>query len=229
MMREINLKCFGVAHTNFGLPERKCYLVILLLLIFTGCRKDGPMVHPSNNVDTGGQVTRIEALGPYSQAEAIVILKLYNPEGKFETTNGYRLYRITYRTKNFDGAPIEVSGLMAVPDTTNIKGVVSYHHGTNPDRKNVISNATHLNPEGLVISSIFSGNGYVLLAPDYIGLGVSTEVPTYLHTATTVQTIIDFIKAGSTVLKDLTKMQSTNLFLVGFLRAAVLLQGSIAS
>ena len=195
-------------------------LILLLSVVVFSCKKqditkqDTIKIEEIFSIDYAGQINKIEILGYYSVADAANFLQIANLNGRTEATTGFFMYRMTYKSKNFDNTDIWVSGLMAVPDNKNIKGVVSYQHGTNPDRNNVPSKPSL--EEGIPISSVFAGNGYILLAPDYIGLGVSKEIPTYLHTTSTVNNIIDFIKIGSKTINYLTNGQNKNLYLAGF-------------
>ncbi|NJN34136.1 MAG: hypothetical protein HC817_07695 [Saprospiraceae bacterium] len=148
------------------------------LVLFANCQKEDILnADKISGINYAGQVNKIETLGYYSKAEAVTILGLADLPGKVETSCGFYLYRVTYKTKNWNNTDIWVSGLLSVPDTKDIKGLVSYQHGTNPDRNNTASKPTPL--EGLGLSSLFAGNGYVLVAPDYIGLGTSQEIHPY--------------------------------------------------
>jgi hypothetical protein len=194
---------------------KKIFFNLLIVIGLSSCQKeDAAKVDPFAGIDFGGQVTKIETLGQYSKTDAALYLQLANLPYKVETTTGFSLYRITYTTKNWDNRAILVSGLLGLPDTKDIKGIVSYHHGTNVDRNEAPSKPTP--QEGIGISSIFAGDGYILLAPDYIGLGVSKEIPTYLNTPVTVNTVIDFLKIGSKILSKLTDGKNTNLYATGF-------------
>jgi hypothetical protein len=190
-------------------------VIVCLAMMLTSCQKDDSLkVDKILTFDYGGQVNKIETLGYYSAADAVSLLQLSNLKGKIETTSGFYLYRLTYKSKNFDNTAIWVSGLLAVPESKNIKGIVSWQHGTNPDRNEAPSKPTPA--EGIAISALFAGNEYILLAPDYIGLGSSQLTPTYLHTQSTVNAAIDFINIGSVILKKLTTGSNSNLYLTGF-------------
>ena len=191
------------------------FLTILLCTLITSCNKDNNIkVDKILNIDFGGQVNKIETLGYYSLSDAVTFLQLANIPNKTETTNGFYLYRITYKTKNYNNNDLWVSGLIAIPDCKEIKGLVSYQHGTIADRNYAPSKPSP--DEGIGIASVFAGNGYILLAPDYIGLGISTEVPTYLHNSSTVNAAIDFIEIGAVVLNNFTSGKNSNLYLAGY-------------
>lgn len=204
------------------------YKLLLCFAIFVSltlacCSRYSFDVNRIASINFNGSVEKIETIGYYSSADAVVFLNLAGLPGKIETTCGFYLYRVTYRTKNYDNTNIWVSGLLAIPDSKEIKGIVCYQHGTNPERANAPSKPS--TDEGIGISSVFAGNNYILLIPDYIGLGVSNEIPTYLHSASTIQCVLDFISVGEKILTEYTNGQNSNLYLVGFSQGACATSG----
>jgi len=91
---------------------------------------------------------------------------------------------ITYGALNVGGVPVTVSGGIVVPEigASSIKGIVLYFHGTTVQRTNIPSNfITPANPngnnQGMLLAAIWASQGYVVVMPDYIGLGVDTADP----------------------------------------------------
>jgi len=128
--------------------------------------------------------------------------------------NGATLYRLTYWTTRYDGVPTVASGLVAVPTAESFRGVVSYQHGTNTNR-----HATPSQPslgEGVLGAAILAGGDYLLVAPDYIGLGVSQETHTYLHAENTANAVIDLLRAANRFTEWLHKPWPESLYLIGF-------------
>jgi len=135
------------------------------------------------------------------------------PEG-VSVHNGAKLYRLKYWTKRYDGVPTVASGLVAIPTVASFRGVVSYQHGTNTNR-----HATPSQPslgEGVLGAAIFSGAGYLFVAPDYVGLGASPEIHTYLHAESTANTVIDLLRAANRFTEWLHKQWPESLYLIGF-------------
>ncbi|MDE4959584.1 lysophospholipase, partial [Francisella tularensis subsp. holarctica] len=66
-----------------------------------------------------------------------------------------------------------VSGLLMMPDTDSPKGVILYYHTTVFDNSAVPSNFS--NDKSLIFevtyAAIYAANGYIVVAPDYIGQG----------------------------------------------------------
>jgi dienelactone hydrolase len=94
------------------------------------------------------------------------------------------------------------------------RGVVSYQRGTNPLRTEVPS--TPSVQEGLLGAAIFAGRGYIYLAADYIGGGVSHDLHPYYHAETTANAVVDLLRAA----RDWTRAQGMTyprpLLLTGF-------------
>jgi pimeloyl-ACP methyl ester carboxylesterase len=185
---------------------------ILLLQIFSGC---SPRIKISKVKELIPELRSVnfESKGIYPEPVIKYFIKKIETPDKINITSGIELYKVAYYTKDEEDKKILVSGLLALPRNKKIKGVVSYHHGTNNDRFDAPSRPSR--EEGLAISAIFAGGGYLCLIPDYIGFGVSTEVHTYLHVETTVNAVVDFLKLGSEICTLLTKSPINDLFLVG--------------
>ncbi len=194
---------------------KKIVWIFILAFSISSCTKqDISQPEKLFSIDFGGRVKKIETLRYCTATDAVLFLQDADLVGEVSTNCGFYLYRVTYLTQNFDNQDIWVSGLLAVPDNEQIKGLVSYQHGTILNRTNAPSAPSYR--EGMVIASIFAGNGYILLAPDYIGLGKSLEVPTYLHMPSTVNSVVDFIEIGSDIISEITDGANKNLFLVGY-------------
>jgi hypothetical protein len=92
--------------------------------------------------------------------------------------------KITYGAINVGGAPVTVSGGIVVPElaAASIKGIVLFFHGTTVQRSNVPSNfITAGNPggsySGMLLAAVWASQGYVVVMPDFIGLGDDTADP----------------------------------------------------
>ena len=91
----------------------------------------------------------------------------------------------------------QVSGGLIMPqgiDKTKLKGVVTYFHGTTFDKSTVPSNYT---PEMQLTAELFASQGYIVVAPDYIGQGVDWQNvhPYVLYPQVSAKTAIDMLAA----------------------------------
>lgn len=110
---------------------------------------------------------------------------------------GAKAYRILYRSTDFNGRPVAVSGAIIYPDAPSSKprDVVAWAHPTT----GVVSRcAPTLVP---VIAGTIQGidplidAGYVIVATDYVGLGTADHHP-YLVGASAARSVLDSVRAA---------------------------------
>ena len=102
------------------------------------------------------------------------------------------LYKITYHTPDVNGNDHIASGLLCIPkDETTIFPLACYQHGTVGGRADVPSNLQG----GYTLALILAGTGYVVAAPDFLGLGDSPGVHPYVHAATEASVGVDILRA----------------------------------
>ncbi len=103
------------------------------------------------------------------------------------------LYDVTYETVDPYGSTILASGAILVPiGHTNAAALVAYDHGTSIEKSDVPSEP---NLEG-ILASAFAADGYIAVAPDYLGLGASPGFHPYLHAATEASATMDLLRAA---------------------------------
>ena len=131
--------------------------------------------------------------------------------------NAVLLYRVTYSTvvPERGNKPITASGLLAIPDTKDVSfPMVSYQHGTVYGKQEVPSFPDQSSETQLMIAQ-FAGQGYLVIAADYFGLGLSTEPEGYMVKASHQQATYDMLLASRAVL-DHMKLTSSKLFVSGW-------------
>jgi len=168
---------------------------------------------------------RYDEIGTYDLSKLKAILNEERQSegfGKFpveypESKNAVKLYRIRYESviPEQDNKPTVASGLVAVPATKSDRyPLLSYQHGTTFGRTTCPSHPENSYETRLMIAR-FAGNGYVLIAPDYFGKGLSTEPDSYTVRDSTRQACLDMLNASKHVLADL-KVNTGKLFLTGW-------------
>ena len=128
---------------------------------------------------------------------------------------GITVYKITYYT-TFQGEPQVASGLVCVPLAEGPFPLMSYQNGTNTEH----SNAPSENPDNqlyLLLESMAS-TGFVIAIPDYIGFGSSANTfHPYLHKESTVQTVVDMLRAVKELTQNYLDVSLTNdLYISGY-------------
>ena len=188
-------------------------LIPLAALVLAACSQAPALPAYHGDPHQPGSVVRVEPVGSYP-AFALRILLWYAGLGApVPVANGIDLYRVNYWSET-NGKPVLVSGLMSVPDNAASRGTVLWLHGTNTDRRRSIS--TPSLQEGVAASGVFAGGGYLMLAPDLVGLGVSKGPQAYLYDASTVPVTLDLLRAAQRVTKDLHRRWNPNLYITGF-------------
>lgn len=184
------------------------------LWLSMGCSDpDAVDIRAVGHLDYEGRIERIETLGRYTALDTTLLFQLIPVSGRIAVENDYFLYRVAYPTENVRGGQTTVSALIAIPSDRNIKGIVSWHHGTQTNRKFSISIPS---AEGLGIAGLFAGDGYILVAADYIGLGLNHETHPYYHWPSTVTTLIDLLSIAEIMLDGIAANPDRDLYLSGF-------------
>ena len=90
------------------------------------------------------------------------------------------VYRLTYQTVDPKGHITPASGALMVPSgsdagCTGPRPLVVYAHGTTTDRQFDMSQLVASdNPEGVLLAAVFAAEGYIVVAPNYLGYDSST-------------------------------------------------------
>jgi hypothetical protein len=161
-----------------------------------------------------GSVASVEAVGGYPGWVLRALIWSQGLADVVPTQYGVSLYRVEYWTTAPDGRRVRASGLVAFPRADALRGVVSFQHGTASERSAAPSTPDPNN--GVVAAAVFAGHGYLLVAPDYIGLGTSTEPHPYYHTASIANAVVDLLHASREVVAAAGFAWPDALFLAGF-------------
>lgn len=110
-----------------------------------------------------------------------------------DATYDVDLYKILYETPDIHGVLDTASGLLIVPSTIeDTYPLLCYQHGTVNGRLDVPSELEG----GAELAILFGGLGYVVVAPDYLGLGEARGVHPYVHADTEASAAIDMLRAA---------------------------------
>jgi len=133
---------------------------------------------------------------------------------------GLKGYKITYYTKNENNVLVKATGLLMYPNVNyQLSTIVSDHPATD-SRNNVPSNLKGIKKFGFVIELSYVLNGYILMAPDYVGMGSGDGIHPYIDVATEAGATIDFITAANNVLAQLKVKRYDEYFLAGYSQGA---------
>lgn len=127
--------------------------------------------------------------------------------------NGVDIYEVVYKMPWIDGTMINASGVYFVPvGMTEPVPRLVYNHGTiiKPPR-----NGFDYNGESQ-ISLMFSTDGYAVMAPDYVGLGLGEKQHLYVHADSEADAGIYFMKAAEEINKEIGLSFNDQLFISGY-------------
>ena len=124
-------------------------------------------------------------VGSYSPSDLLTLLG-QNELGKTFLQLAYTpkctvtVYHLTYETVDPQGNLTGASGALMVPSgsdsgCTGARPVVLYAHGTNTDRDfDIATLDPSSNAEGVLLAAVFAAEGYIVVAPNYLGYDTST-------------------------------------------------------
>lgn len=133
---------------------------------------------------------------------------------------GLKGYKITYYTKNENNNLVKATGLLMYPNVGFKLSTVVSDHGTTDSRHNVPSNFKGALTAGFVVELSYVLNGYILMAPDYVGMGDGEGVHPYVDYATEAGATLDFITAANKALVQLGVKRYDEYFLAGYSQGA---------
>jgi len=133
---------------------------------------------------------------------------------------GLKAYKITYYTKNENNTLVKATGLVMYPNVNYKLSTVVSEHGTTDTRDNVPSNLRGTLYGGFVVELSYALNGYIVMAPDYVGMGSGDGVHPYVHYPTEASATIDFVTAANKVLTQLNIKRYNEYFLTGYSQGA---------
>lgn len=133
---------------------------------------------------------------------------------------GLKAYKITYYTKNENNSLVKATGLLMYPNVNYKLSTVVSDHGTTDHRNNVPSNLKGTLTAGFVVELSYALNGYILMAPDYVGMGSGEGIHPYVHYPTEAGATIDFVTAANKVLTQQGVKRYNEYFLTGYSQGA---------
>ncbi len=164
--------------------------LVLLLLSACGSSDDDntpppPPPDPDPTAQRGDLIGQPQLAGTYTPDELLAIAATDDVtqlllEEILSPDCGIDVYRIDYQTVDPAGNLTPASGALMVPDdsATRCQGarpIVVYAHGTNTDvRFNLSDLESSNNTESLLMAAMFASEGYIVVAPNYVGYDSST-------------------------------------------------------
>lgn len=155
-------------------------------------------------------------LGEFSKDQANIVLQKVPPLTTLKANYALRIYKIQYKTSAPNGNDSHASGIVALPIAPDKKvGVVNYYHGTRVTRSDVPS---RMGIAYYIYPALFSSHGgYMLVMPDYPGLGDSDlALHPYVHADNLAKSSIDMLIAAKELATKLNYATNDKLYLAGY-------------
>jgi hypothetical protein len=118
--------------------------------------------------------------------------------------------KIDYTAIGVDQSAVKVSGGIVIPELApaSLKGLILYFHETTAQRIAVpsgfstIADPTTPNADGILLAAVWASQGYVVVMPDYLGLGddLGHVHPYILYPAQDAQSGLAMVKAARSLL-----------------------------
>jgi hypothetical protein len=122
------------------------------------------------------------------------------------------IYDVQYVSHWHDGTEILASGLYFVPrGVKKAMAQVAYHHGTRVQK----GRENHIDGESYICLGL-AVDGYLVLKPDYIGLGYGEKFHLYQQYESLGQATVDFLIAAKELNDSLGVKANKQLFLTGY-------------
>lgn len=211
-----------IQHRNLRFSILPVVLASVFFLFFA-CRKENPVTDPVPGVTYEYIKTYdLPKLNNILNAElerylAASTMHFSDFQGQLAVPEyPVKLYRVVYPSVIPErNRPTMASGLVAIPDNgSDSMPVISYQHGTIASRYYCPSIPDSSMEIRLMIAQ-FASQGYIVIAPDYFGSGISTEPNAYFIKGSNDQACMDMLSASKQVCKEL-KVKQGSLFLHGF-------------
>jgi len=129
---------------------------------------------------------------------------------------GVRAYKVTYYTKNEKNILVKATGLIMYPKVNYKLSTVVSEHGTTDNRNNVPSNLKGVSSIGFAVELSYVLNGYILMAPDYVGMGTGQGTHPYVHYPTEASATVDFVTAANKILMQQGVKRYDEYFISGY-------------
>lgn len=131
-----------------------------------------------------------------------------------QNAKGLQAYKIVYWTKNYIGKLVKASGLVTLPRVNYQLSTVVHLHGTTINRDAVPSNFTK-NPF-LIVDLYYASNGYIVISPDYLGMGEGEKYHLFVNDKTQTSSSYDLVIATNKFLSTLGIKRYNEYFITGY-------------
>ena len=180
---------------------KRLLTIILLLALYTSVQAQA------------GKLISYRLIKSYSAADMKQFFKEQHiPSIILAAKDGLNVYETLYYTTHADGRLVRASGMLFVPQGAKRPSpIMIYDHGTTTCR-DIYFDAK----DEQAICMGFATDGYIVIWPDYIGMGEGEGNQIYLNAATEASASVDMLIAVTDLLPSLSVRKGKDLFVTGY-------------
>jgi len=197
----------------------KRYRFYLLLIVFAGlflnsCTKKDAPIKPDNLYFLSNEfktsITSQQAVSNFSKL---------SPDAAFMrifVKTDVEVQKLVYKT-TFQNANIQASGLVCLPKAAGTYPILCFQNGTNTLHSQAPTEA--FNDDLFSIIESVASMGFIVVIPDYIGFGASSNfIHPYLHAESSTNSILDMLRAVKELGNDekIIAKPTKDLFIFGY-------------
>ncbi|MDB5281847.1 MAG: hypothetical protein JWO06_922 [Bacteroidota bacterium] len=182
--------------------------LLLLIVVVGGFCNTAKAANAAN-----GELVEYTLVKTFPIEELKAFFKLHHiPKVVLPVVNGLNIYEVVYQTTYADKSIVKASGLLYVPvGSPDSLPLMVYNHGTEMCRDRSCDFTDEQS-----IGLAFSTEGYIVVLPDYVGLGKGERNQLYLNAATEAQATVDMLIACKKLLTQLKVKTNKQLFITGY-------------
>lgn len=148
---------------------------------------------------------------PYPELKTF-FKKQHIPKVVLPVNTGLNIYEVIYSTTYADNSNVKASGLVYVPMSEDKEEpLMIYNHGTEITR---VYNKDFTGEQTICLA--FAADGYVVMTPDYMGLGKGERTQLFLNSSAESHASVDMLIAVKELLPELKVKTSGQLFVTGY-------------
>ncbi len=183
--------------------------LVFLLFCLVSCEKEQPKT--AERAD----IVSTKLIKVYTPQEILDFLDINKFQIPFSLVYNVKAVKIAYMTPDPAGKLVNATGAVYIPETTGEFPIISFQHGTQTQRYLVPSMGAGSSDAGLA-GAVAASMGYICVAADYLGLGESYIVPSYLLAENSATTVIDMLRAALSYLSSQGVLTDGSLYLTGY-------------
>lgn len=207
-------------------------LFVALFACTAGCDQvrvdDSPPQARNPPTERGAVVGTPVRTGAYSTSDLLSLLASRSLPRElvalaFEPTCTVEVWRVEYYTVGGRGEAAKTSAAVMVPKGSEARcsgprPVLAYAHGTSlASEFDLADLGNDESPEGLLVAAAFAADGYVVVAPNYVGYASSSlDYHPYLNADQQSNDVIDALAAARTSSESTGAAMSDALYLTGY-------------